>query len=250
MNSKIKLFNHLTPNKKYMNIVPFILAGILSFIHYFSEELSKHVEKYHEAIVSFSAGMFITIIIISLLPEFFDGAKFIGQNIYPFLLLGFVFFHISEKYIYQHIKNKKKLMKDLAELHAIGFFVDHFVKGIALVFAFQGESVLFGFALFISFLLHTVSSSISLTHIDDYFKKVPGLGLLLAISPMIGVLFAELMKPDKIIFHSAFSFVIGALLYISIRDMLPEEKEGRIGYFLIGFATGLAIVYSINFLIA
>ncbi len=233
-----------------MNIIPLILAAILSLIHYFSEEISEKVKNFHEEIISFSAGLFITLIFIFLMPEFFSGQESIGEMAFLLMLSGFVFFHIAEKYVYQHVKNKNKMLKDLAEIHALGFFVDHFVLGITLALVFQSSNILFSFAVFVPMILHTLASSLSLTHIDKYFKKAPLLNISLSISPFLGVLFATLIQPDKQIYYAIFSLVIGALLYISIRDMLPEKREGKLVYFVLGFILSILMIYGIKYLIA
>ena len=225
-----------------MTLIPVLLAGVLSILHYFSEELSEKVEKFHESLISFSAGLFITQIFLFLLPEFFEGKEFIGNNIFLLLVIGFVFFHATEKYIYQHIKNKDKLMKDLGEMHAFGFFLDNFVVGMALAFVFQtATNIIFAYVVFASLALHTIASSISLTHIDRHFNKNTWLNIILSISPLLGALVTSFLNPAKTQYHIIFSFVIGALLYVTIRDMVPKEKEGKVGYFLLGFVISFGL---------
>ncbi|MAG18303.1 MAG: hypothetical protein CL944_02415 [Candidatus Diapherotrites archaeon] len=223
------------------------LAAILSLLHYFSEKFSNKIEKFHDELISFSAGLFITQIFVFLMPEFFEGKNFIGDNIFILLIIGFVSFHISEKFIYQHIKDKNKLMKDLAEVHAIGFFVDHFVVGIAIVFAFQSTNILLGLVIYFALVLHTLSSSISLTHIDTYFKQNQMVNILLSIAPLLGVIFAGLLNPDRTLYYVTFSLVLGALLYVSIRDMLPYRKEGKLAFFVTGFFISLIVAQLVNF---
>ncbi|MCR4335998.1 MAG: hypothetical protein NUV57_05705 [archaeon] len=232
-----------------MVFLEIMLATVLSLLHYFSEKFSNQIEKFHVELISFSAGLFITQIFVFLLPEFFEGRNFIGDHIFTLLILGFVTFHVSEKFIYQHIKDKNKLMKDLAEVHAIGFFVDHFVVGMALVFAFQSTNILLGFMIYIALLLHTLASSISLTHIDTYFKQSQIVNVLLSIAPLLGVIFAGLLHPDKGLYYAVFSLVLGALLYVSIRDMLPYKKEGKLTFFITGFFISLIVAQLVHFLI-
>lgn len=225
-----------------------VLGAILTIIHYYSEKYSPKVEQFHDELVSFSSGLFITLLFVFFLPEFVQGQKFIGNNIYLLLVSGFVVFHVAEKYIYQHVKNKKEMIKDLSEIHAFGFFIDHFVVGMALVFAFQTSSILFGFSVFIALLLHTMSSSISLTHIDEYFKQNKIVNILLALAPLGGVIVASLLNPEKSLYYVIFSLVIGALFYVGIRDLIPSKDEGRVSYFAFGFFISIIATYLINFL--
>ncbi|MCH7902368.1 hypothetical protein IIC68_01295 [archaeon] len=225
-----------------------VLGAILSIIHYFSEKYSSKIEKFHDELVSFSSGLFITLLFVFFLPEFFQGQEFLGDNIYLLLVLGFVSFHVAEKYIYQHVKNRDEMIKDLSEVHAFGFFIDHFVVGMALVFAFQTPSILFGFSVFIVLVLHTMSSSISLTHIDEYFKQNKIVNIILALAPLGGVIFASLLNPEKSLYYIIFSLVIGALFYVGIRDLIPSKDEGRVSYFAFGFIISIIITYLIQFL--
>ena len=219
--------------------VELLLGTIMTIIHFYSEFFYKKIHKHHEELLSFSAGLFITLIFVFLLPEFFIGKEILGNDIFVLLISGFVVFHLSEKYIYQHIKNKNRLMKDLAELHAIGFFIDHFVVGMALVFAFSSSNELLGIIVFFPLLLHTFASSLSLTHIDTYFKNNQLVNLALSTAPLIGIICAELLSPEKAIYHAVFSFILGGLLYVTIRDMLPHKEIGKPRFFLAGFGLGL-----------
>jgi zinc transporter ZupT len=223
-------------------VAVFPLAGILALVHFFSESYGKHQEKYHIHLISFSSGLFLSIILLQLLPEFFKGIVHIGENIFILLLAGFVLFHVSEKYVYQHIKNKNEMLQDLALLHAVGFFVNHFLVGIALFLVFQIESTVSGFLLFIPLLLHTFSSSLSLNHLDSHFRRKSFFGLVLPLAPVFGVTFATLLKPNLFVYHMLFSFVLGAMLYVAIRDMMPSGEKGKPLLFLSGVFVSVVAV--------
>jgi len=226
-----------------LNVVaPLFLAIALSVLHFFSEEYSGKIEGFHSELVSFSAGLFITFIFLDLLPEFLNGLQFAGENIFLALLLGFVVFHMGEKYIYQHITNKRELLKDLTAIHALGFFFDHFTVGVALFLVFSVPIPTFGLLLFIPLLLHTVSSSLSLSHLDEVYRRKSVFGFLLPLSPVIGVLAAWLLNPTTALYYILFSIVVGALLYVVIRDMIPSGKKGDLPAFIIGFIVSLAIL--------
>ena len=141
-----------------------VLALALTLIHFLSGWTSQFMGRFHFKIISLNAGIFIAIIFLFLLPEIVAGSRFV--NIYMGILSGFALFHITEKYIYQHVKDKKRLLKDLAELHIAGFFVDSFIIGFAIVLIFSSTD-LAKFFIFMPFVLHTLSSSIALEHIHE-----------------------------------------------------------------------------------
>ena len=215
-------------------LIAFVLAGLLALVHLFSEEYSRHVERFHVHTISFSAGLFLGIIFLNLLPEAFKATGFIGQSVYLLMVSGFVLFHLGEKYIYQHIKNKAELLQDLAHIHVLGFFINHFVIGVAIFLAFSQGSIAGGFLIFIPLLLHTFSSSLSLNHIDKHFNRKSISGVLLPLSPVIGVLFASLLNLNRFFYYLVFPFIIGSLLYVVIRDTIPRKEQGKPMLFLTG----------------
>ncbi|MBI2598432.1 MAG: hypothetical protein HYW50_04510 [Candidatus Diapherotrites archaeon] len=229
-----------------MGVLVFAFAALLSVAHFFSEYFSVHVEKSHSKILSFSAGVFITYIFLGLLPEFAKGKEIIGDNAFLFLLCGFALFHVLEKYLYQHVKNKKELLKDVAELHTFGFFFDHFVIGMILFFALNTENVFLGSMAFLPLFFHTITSSISLQHIHEHFNKNILLNIALSASPLIGVLFVSTLNPPTDLYYSIFSFLIGMLLYVATRDSLPSGASGNIKFFIGGLLVSTTIIFLAN----
>ncbi len=219
--------------------IPVLLALILSVLHFFSRSISKLIEKLHIHITSFSAGMFLTLIFLDFLPRAATGVEH-NAPVFLALTVGFVMYHLSEKYLYQHVKNKKALLEELAELHNIGFFIDHFMVGFILVLTFKLESYT-NYLIFAPFVLHTVSSSMSLEHIRARIKT--GVNrFTLSISTLIGALFASFVQLQNFWYYTLFAFFLGALLYISVRDMLPGGKKGNTLMFLIGFLLTIGII--------
>lgn len=220
-------------------MIAVVLAFFLSIIHFFSKKISKIIERHHINITSFSSGMFLTLIFIDFLPRATVGMEY-NAPVFLVLTLGFVMFHLSEKYLYQHIKDKKMLLKDLAELHNFGFFTYHLMVGFVLYLTFELSSYT-NYLVFVPFVLHTVSSSMSLEHIHHKIKTKFN-KFILNISTFLGALFAYLIKLETFWYYTLFSFLLGALLYISIRDMLPQGKKGNPLMFFIGFLITIGII--------
>ncbi|MEK6942381.1 MAG: hypothetical protein AABW85_05995 [archaeon] len=225
-----------------MTLLVFAFAALLSVAHLFSGKVQKQIEKFHTKIISLSAGIFTAYIFLSMLPEFFKGTQLLGATAFQLLLAGFIVFHALEKYLYQHIKNKNELMTDLAELHIIGFFFDHFVTGIILFFALTTENIFIGSLIFLPLFLHTISSSMSLQHIYERFNKNMAMNALLSFSPLIGTIFAQTLNPTPALHYSIFSFIIGTLLYVVIRDTMPAGKKGNIELFIFGAITTAILI--------
>lgn len=220
-------------------MIAVVLAFLLTIVHFFSKRISKFIEYHHINITSFSAGMFLTLIFIEFLPRASVGIEY-DAPVYLILTLGFVMFHVSEKYLYQHIKNKKLLLKDLAELHNVGFFINHLMVGFVLFLTFELASYA-NYLVFIPFLLHTVSSSMSLEHIHARTKTKFN-KFILNNSTFLGALFAYFIKLEAFWYYTFFAFFLGAMIYISVRDMLPYGKKGNPLMFFIGFLLTIGIL--------
>ena len=225
-------------------MIAILLAFVLTAIHYLSEHTVGSVKKYYPEITSFSAGIFITYLILEILPELTVGTPYLGENVYLLLLIGFTTFHIAEKYLYQHIQHRKELIKDLAHLHIAGFIADSFIVGFALVIFFDATGGMgrLGYLVFIPFMLHTLSSAISVRHIHEHFKSSKLEEALLSLSTIGGAIVATVLELKSIAFYAVFSLIAGVLLYIVIRDLVPNKGEGRPMYFMLGMALSLVLI--------
>lgn len=219
-----------------ISIIPLALAFVLSVTHFMSDRFSKKIEKYHYHLVSLSAGIFITYIIIQLLPEIFVGSALFGEYILIVLLGGFVFFHLIEKYTYQHAKTEKHLIDELAHLHIFGFFLDSFVVGFTLVLFLELTSEFGAVAIipFFPFLLHTLASSVSLQNIHNRFLKKTFGRAFLASATFMGALVAYSIPFAQEQFYMVFAFLVGVLFYIVTRNTIPSGKKGVPALFAAG----------------
>jgi len=218
--------------------IALVIALILTVVHSFSRKIAKVVKNHHININSFSAGMFITLIFIDFLPRVTLGLNY-NVPVFLILTLGFILYHLSEKYLYQHVKNKKELIKDLAEMHNFGFFVNHLMVGFMLYLALGG-SELTSYIILVPFILHTLSSSMSLDEIHRRIKTKAN-KFLLNCSTFLGALFAFFVKLETFWYYAFFAFFLGSLLYIAIRDMLPGGKKGNVFMFFLGFLATVSI---------
>ncbi|MFA4855033.1 MAG: hypothetical protein WC634_00405 [archaeon] len=234
----------IAPFTTFLNAL--LLALILAVVHLFSERYAGHAKKFHVQTLSFSAGLFLGLIFLYLLPEFFKGIGHVGESIYILMLAGFVCMHLGEKYVYQHVKDKKEKLQDLASIHVLGFFINHFIVGITLFLAFSIEGPLSGFLIFIPLLLHTFSSSLSLNDIDEKLKSKTISCAVLPLAPVIGVAFAYMMNLSPYLYYLMFSFVLGAMLYIAVRDTLPRNDLGKPFFFLTGVLLSVLILTLIS----
>lgn len=230
-----------------MSEVTAIASGLFSgTLHYFSENIKLSAEPKRYRFVSFGAGISIAYFFLHLLPHTYDAPIHVEETVFIFLLLGFGLFHLSEKYIYQHIKQSKQA-RELKEIHSIIFFVSHFSVGIVSADKFE-TGILEGALFIFPAALHSGLSAASLSRIHGDIRENILIKTILSLSILLGVVFAILVNVPDILDNALVGFISGALLSIIVREFLPGEKKGRPLYFILGlvfFSTFNVIAFMI-----
>ncbi len=208
-----------------------IFGAILALIHYFNKFFYKKFTAGRVSLMSFAGGITISYIFLFLLPEVLETVEHLHKLAFVFVLVGFSVLHLIEKHIWNHPARKAKT--ELAEAHAIIFFVYYLLIGIILV-KLTRTSILMGTIFFIPITFHTILSKISLKEIHVSISEKTIIKVLLSASTLIGVFLAIYINIAPVVYHIFLGFVVGALFYIAIRDMLPIGRKGDPKYFLAG----------------
>ena len=217
-------------------IVVLVIASIMGLADYFGHFISGLAGKSRDNILSFSAGLLISLLFLILVPDLLllNGSHII----FLYMLIGFLLMHLAEKYIYKHITNKQELLEDLKILHIIGFALDNFLVGfiIASVLEIDLKLVIY---LSIPLFLQMLTSSFSLDSIDtrlnDRFSKI-----LLSLLPLIGAIVGLILEFEAFITSYVLALVLGILFYMIIRDVIPQGEKGNFLFFFIG--SGISIL--------
>lgn len=213
-------------------ILALALAFLLGLLHFFSDmiRLSEDERKYR--IISFAAGISIAYLFLDLLPHAYEAAVHLREWVFVFLLLGFALFHLVEKYIYQHA-DQNRLAKELKEVHSISFFIYYFLVGIVLEDKLQ-TNILEGLLFLIPVALHAGLSTASLSRIHGEIREKLWAKIALSISSFLGVGFAILVPIPLLVDNILLSLIAGVLLYIIVKEFLPEKKKGQPLFFILG----------------
>jgi zinc transporter ZupT len=223
-----------------------LLGLLLGLIHFFSENLKPAEGLKQYRIISFAAGISIAYLFLDLLPQTYEAAVHLKQLVFVFLLFGFAVFHLAEKFVYQH-SEQDTLARELKEFHSISFFCYYFLVGIVLRDKIQ-ISVLEGSLFMIPIALHAGLSTASLARIHGEVRESFLLKTTLSLSALLGVIFAILIKVPAVLNNILISFIAGILLYIIVKEFLPEKKKGQPLFFIIGLA--LFLVFYIFIILA
>jgi zinc transporter ZupT len=221
-------------------ILAIACGGIVAIVHYFSQRMDPPHGRTRYRVISLAAGVSIAYLFLHLLPETYEAATHLRQWVFIFLLAGFSVFHLVEKLIYQHA-DRQRLAWELKEVHSISFFVYHFIVGIAVEDKFKVSAVE-GVLFVIPITLHAFLSTASLSSIDGEVSEKPLARLLLSVSTLLGVIFAMLVPMPAVIDNILVSLIAGVLLYIIVREFIPEKEKGEPAFFAIGLAAFFVVV--------
>jgi hypothetical protein len=215
--------------------LPIMFALFVGLTGYWSNKFNIRHKAYYHKIVSFSAGVSITYLLLELFPTFTEIALSINKFLFISVLVGFIIHHIIEKRIYQH-NSKHELVKLLSLEEHIFSFVYHIILGIVLVTFYQ-ESSLKGILFFVSIVSYTIVSMLPTTPHKSRMRSA-----LLSSSTLLGVLFASFIWTSRQLWQEFLlvGLAVGVLIFTIIRHHIPQGRRGRIGYFTLGF-----ILYSL-----
>lgn len=207
----------------------------LSIFRYFEENICLAGFKYGRKIVSFITGAMIPIIFLELLKDVYIDINITNELLALFLPIGFIISFLIEKHIYSHPKRKNKKEK-LHSMYLVISSVSAFFLGI--IFATDIQTNLYNeILLLVTFCLFHIMRSIYMHHIDNkethmHSKKIKR--LLYGASPIYGFLLGSLLNIHSTINIALLAIFSGAMMHIIVYDIMIEEKETILSYFLLG----------------
>ncbi len=212
-----------------------ITFGIIAFVvSYLGEHLHiDNTESRHQA-RSFGVGFVITYIFLELIPHSIpDNGD--TDLFFFFILLGFVIFHLLEKYIYQHAKGKT-LRKELREEHMAVFSLYHILVGMSVMFFLQ-RNIVEGIFFFIPLVLHDVLSSASIKYMYTPMKRRKLFKFIFSATTLVGIFIGYYTSFSLMFYQGLIGLMAGSLLHVVVRDVVPDKKEGVALFFVLGVMT-------------
>ena len=216
------------------NVAALIICMLLGGIHYLGDKVQIRKGTNQYRIISFAAGLSIGYLFIELLPMTYEAAHQLKDYVFVFLLLGFTAVHLAEKYFYQHHADER-LRSRLSYVHFSTFFFYYFLVG-CIVADLVHSSISSGILFVLPVALHAGLSSASLSDIHGHFKGSTAAKVLLAMAAPAGVLLVIFVGFPQSVHNVAVSGVSGILLYIYVKEFLPEKEMGQPLFFLLGLS--------------
>mgnify|MGYP007077397687 CR=1 FL=1 len=217
--------------------LPIMFSAVVSVVYYLSNRFKIKKKDSKHRIISFSAGVSITYLLLEFFPRFTEGALGIHRLLFLSVLFGFTIHHIIEKEIYIH-HSKHGLIKMLSLEENVFSYLYHIIVGGVLVYLTR-QSVVEGFLYFITILSYTFVSTLPTKPHQSKYKA-----MLLASSTVVGAIFMTLSYQymAEWMHLLLMGLAIGVLIFTVTRHHIPFGRNGRADYFTLGLILYAALI--------
>ena len=217
--------------------LPVMFAVVVSIVYFFSNKLKIKNKNAKNKIVSFSAGVSITYLLLEFFPRFTEGALQVHRLLFLSVLFGFTIHHLIEKEIYIH-HHKHGLIKMLSLEENMFSYIYHIVVGGGFVYLTR-TSIVEGFLYFITIVSYTFVSTLPTKPHQSVMKS-----LTLASSTIIGAVLMTIAYDYVPLWVHIFlmGLAIGVLIFTVTRHHIPFGRHGRADYFTLGLILYSALI--------
>lgn len=220
------------------------IAAALAVVHVVGTPLRRLLCRHERVVRSVGGGMAIAYVFLMLLPELERGHAVVGDSIHILVLTGFLFFLSLELWFQggRAAAVPQHGTPALFRFHVgLGWFYSWTV-----VYALPEVVGVVG----IKALISTAALGLHMLY-KDYVLGVHEPGefdvwarFALAAAPLTGWLAAVLIPPSEATGDILIAFLAGYLLQNVFRNEIPEYRESRLGWFVMG-----ALFYSVPVMI-
>jgi len=222
------------------NLIALGLGLVVAIIHFLGENINIPTGSRHFRIISFAAGISLGYLFLDLFPQTYNAAERLQESVFLFLLLGFSIVHVVEKYYYQHAQNEA-LQRKLKSVHTITFFLYYFLIGCVLLDLVQGETYQ-GILFILPVALHAGLMGASLAGVHGRFSSKLFEKISISLATPLGVLFATVIPFTPIVHNMMISGIAGVMLYVFVREFLPEREDGQPLFLILGLVVFYALM--------
>jgi ZIP family zinc transporter len=210
--------------------------------------------------LGFTAGLILGLVAFDLLPEIFELVQ--SEDIDPIwpmvaLVVGFLLFHIAEKFILIHYGNEEKYGAHRHPLigvaGAIALIGHSFLDGLSIGIGFQVSSTV-GMAVALAVIGHRFADGFNTTNVMLYHQNKPSRAkfmlVIAATMPIIGGAASLLISFSQAVLAIYLGFFAGFLLYIGAGDILPQAHfKGASHQIIVATVLGVIFMFTISRLI-
>jgi zinc transporter ZupT len=223
------------------NLIALGLGLAVAILHFLGESIKIPSGSRHFRLISFAAGISIGYLFLDLLPQTYSAAEQLQDSVFLFLLLAFSLVYLVEKYFYQHSGGNAAVQQRLKAFHTVTFFVYYYLIGIVLPHLIQTEFYQ-GVLFIIPVALHAALIGASLAEVHGQFSPSRFEKIVISLGVPLGVISASLMPVTALVYNIVISGIAGVMLYVFVREFLPEREQGQPLFFVLGLVTFFALM--------
>lgn len=227
-------------------VLPIAAGAALSLSAFSSRSLARLAPNSERAVASFAGGVSITYVVLQLLVELFEDARYGAHAALPIaetplrtlvllLLLGMVVYTLVQSYAARRAEGPRSYAAVV-----VPFAIYSMLVGAALV-----DELHHGLE---PFLLYVAAMALHLT-VSDHQLSVHfphehhgAARAAVVLAPMTGVIAWTVLSPPENLFDVMLAIVAGGTLLYGIREELPAPTKLRPGAFLAGVAVFFALI--------
>lgn len=233
-----------------------LFVSLISFVGVFTLAMKKKdLEKSILLLVALSAGALMGGAFLHLIPEAVESS--IGENVFLFVLIGFIAFFFIEKVLHwRHCHEEHCEVHSFAYMNIFGDGVHNFIDGLIIAASFMVD-VHVGIVSTTAIILHEVPQEIGdfgvLLHGGFSRAKALLLNFVSALTAIVGGIVGYILSGVAETFTlMLLPFAAGGFIYIAASDLIPElRNEKKIDRSLLIFLTfliGVFMMYAVKFL--
>lgn len=203
-----------------------VVVSLISLVGIFSLLLKDNLlDKALFVLVGFSAGGLIGGAFLHLLPEALEESS--TRIVFPYLILGFIFFFILEKYLHwRHCHEDHCAVHTFTYLNLVGDGVHNFIDGLIIGSSFL-VGIHFGVVTTLVLIFHEIPQEIGDfgTLVYGGFSRAKALycNFMIALTCVIGTVGGFFLGEYFNGFTSfLLPFTAGGFIYIGACDLIPE----------------------------
>lgn len=232
------------------SIETFVVALVFCAVYMAAGRLHALQAHFPRRWLSLAAGVAVAYVFVDILPELgvrhreFVAAAgprllFAEQRIYLAALLGFLSFYSMEHFVFA--SRSADVLPDSGEraraaflFHIGGYALYSWLIGYLLLDRVLQSGLSLGlYAAAMSLHLAVVGNALTREHGHAYHRRGRW---LLAASVLAGWLTGAVAPVSETVISRLFAFVAGGVVMTSMNEELPQEREGRFWWFVLGSA--------------
>lgn len=221
-----------------MDYLSWLIPIGLALVHFLARGADLHLHRFSNLVKSLAAGFSVTYVFLFLLPELYLYQTITSINLSAVMMMGFTLFHGAHKYVYR-AKHHDFSRLFLDEIHLVSSTLYNLLISFTLTQLIRVDAInawILAWVVVIHILLSEITHASTTSNKSNVWKT-----RLIVLANLVGG-FVGLIGSLPVSFVAViYALTVGSLVYISIREELPRDSQGKPLMFVLGVAILIAV---------